>query len=687
MCALFTITTQPSIVNESWRPETLPKKASSETVAKAISIYSNGIKVTNSDGLLSIFEDFKGRVFDEKVKFNKDKLKDAIDHPTNFDMLLKLYKRFGIVTAIVDKYVDFIVGSGFIIKADEPNAQKLIDEFVKDNHFESLLRKWIKEALLTGNGFIELGGATKDSPPVEMKILCSRNMFVARDEKGKVTKYYQYNPELFGQDQIPFEVHQIVHLAINQIGDDAYGCGIIYPMLHVINEFVKARKDMHTILKRKANSPLWAKLGDAEKGVVPTGDAVESFGKTMEFMNEKQEWATDPYVDFKVIDFGNVGDKFTAVLEHDLEMISVTSQTPEVLLGYGSIPEGLAREQKEAFEKRAHAFQIDIEKVVESDILSRVIQFNNVGSNVSFIWGRPSTREIFDEVTKITELLKVFTLSDDLRFKLENRLYELLKFDEREESIEVEKARKDAQMQPAVPGSQNAPGTKFPVKKMGEPAETPSRPKEIGTQMIEHCKCKGLTPDTIHEDLHKDYSIQEWIGFDYDEFKQNILNFVRADSFPFLAAKDQLEEEIGRFSEEQIEKLRKVLQGGFENGESVNEMAAKIKKEVMPKDLLATDEKGNIDYKPDGTPKILASKEVRPYTIARTETVRAAAEGALLTYKDKKVERVQWIAAISDRTCPTCLGLSNQIMTIQEARNRLPAHVMCRCTWIPVVIE
>ena len=689
LCALFTINTKPITISESWKPEVSSGMSSASkeiTNSSQISIYSHGVKITNASGINSIFEEFKGKVFDDKVKLHKTKMPDAVDHPFNFDILLKLYKKFGVVTAIIDKYVDFIVGNGFTIKATEPNAQKLIDEFTKDIHFESLLRKWIKEALLTGNSFMELGGAGKDKAPAEMKVLCSRNMFVARDDKGKVKNYYQYNPTIFGEAPEKFETHQIAHLAINQIGDDAYGYGIIHPMMHVINDFIKARKDMHTILKRKANSPLHATLGDAEKGIVPLPEEVDAFGKTMEFMNEKQEWATDPYVKFEVIDFGNIGDKFESVLKGDMQMISLTSQVPEVMMGFGNIPEGLAEYQTEGFEKRAHAFQIDIEKIIEEDIFSRVLLSENVGSEIDFIWGKPSKREVHAEITKITEMLKIFTLSDDLRYKLEDKLYELMDLDEREESPEEEKKRKDAQTQPAVPGSQNPPGAKFPVKKDGAPPQQPpNKPKEIGIQMIEHCRCKNLSPDHIHEDFHTDYSIQEWVGFDYDEFKENIIKHIETDSFPFLAAADQLDEEIGKLTEQQISKMRGIFKEGFTRGESINEMAKRIKEEVKPKDLLATDKKGNIRHHEDGTPMIAASKEVRPYVIARTETVRAAAEGALNTYTDNQVEKVQWIAAVSDRTCPTCLGLSNKIMPIQEARNQLPAHVMCRCTWVPVV--
>ena len=685
---LFTINVQPPTTTESapvateHRGVTVPT-STVPTFPKKISIYSSGKKVPMSQGIIDIMEEFKGKVFDQKVQLHKNKMKDAVDHPFNFDILLKLYKKFGLVTAIVDKYVDFIVGSGFTIKTEDPKAQKIIDDFIKDNHFENLMRQWIKEALLTGNGYLELGGL-KDKVPTEMKILCSRNMFIARNDKGVLTEYFQYNPSLFGQDPEPFQPHQIAHLSINRIGDDAYGTGIIYPMLHVINDFIKARKDMHTILKRKANSPLWAKLGDAEKGIVPTPEAVADYGKTMEFMNEKQEWATDPYVNFEVIDFGNVGEKFVTVLEQDLKMISVTSQVPEVLLGYGNIPEGLAVEQKEAFEKRAHSFQIDIEKTVETDIFSRVLLSDDIGTKTEFVWGRPSRKEIQEEITKITELLKNFMITDDLRYKLEDRLYELLDFKAREETPEEEKKRKDNEPQPTVPG-QEAPGTKrFPPDKE-KPKPNPNKSEEMGHDMITHCQCKGLSPDMIHEDLQTDYSLREWVGFDYDTFKQKIVQFLKEDDFKFLAARDQLEELAGRLSVGQVDKLRKVMITGYNDGSSINEIAKNIREKVKPNVLYATDEKGNILKKKNGSPYVLASEKVRPYVIARTEAVRSAAIGSLMQYSDETVEKVQFVAAITDRTCPTCMGLSNNIYTLKEARDIIPVHVMCRCTWIPVV--
>ena len=57
------------------------------------------------------------------------------------------------------EYIDFIVGPGFYIECEDERAKKIIDDFLRDVNFDSLLRAWCKEALIKGNGFIEIGGA------------------------------------------------------------------------------------------------------------------------------------------------------------------------------------------------------------------------------------------------------------------------------------------------------------------------------------------------------------------------------------------------------------------------------------------------------------------------------------------------------------------------------------------------
>lgn len=79
----------------------------------------------------------------------------------------------------------------------------------------------------------------------------------------------------------------------------------------------------------------------------------------------------------------------------------------------------------------------------------------------------------------------------------------------------------------------------------------------------------------------------------------------------------------------------------------------------------------------------------RATDLARTEVIRASADGALNRYEQYGVDEVageaEFLATDDERTCPICEGLDGNVYTIAEARGLIPQHVRCRCTWSPVV--
>jgi SPP1 gp7 family putative phage head morphogenesis protein len=77
----------------------------------------------------------------------------------------------------------------------------------------------------------------------------------------------------------------------------------------------------------------------------------------------------------------------------------------------------------------------------------------------------------------------------------------------------------------------------------------------------------------------------------------------------------------------------------------------------------------------------------RSRTIARTEIIRAHAEGQLDAFSALGVEdlgvSVEWSTAGDDRVCPRCVPLEGIVVKIDEAKGMLPRHPNCRCAWIP----
>lgn len=75
----------------------------------------------------------------------------------------------------------------------------------------------------------------------------------------------------------------------------------------------------------------------------------------------------------------------------------------------------------------------------------------------------------------------------------------------------------------------------------------------------------------------------------------------------------------------------------------------------------------------------------RALTIARTEMIRAHAEGQLDAMEELGVDEltalVEWAAG--GGACPLCEDLDGTVLTVDEARGLIPVHPNCRCAWVP----
>lgn len=75
----------------------------------------------------------------------------------------------------------------------------------------------------------------------------------------------------------------------------------------------------------------------------------------------------------------------------------------------------------------------------------------------------------------------------------------------------------------------------------------------------------------------------------------------------------------------------------------------------------------------------------RAETIARTELIRAHAEGQLDAMEAMGVGQVgaavEWATAAG--ACPLCAALKGIVLKLSEARGMIPRHPRCRCAWIP----
>ena len=85
--------------------------------------------------------------------------------------------------------------------------------------------------------------------------------------------------------------------------------------------------------------------------------------------------------------------------------------------------------------------------------------------------------------------------------------------------------------------------------------------------------------------------------------------------------------------------------------------------------------------------KVLDISIGRAERIARTEIIRAHAEGAIDAMERLGVEEVgvmvEWSTAGDGRVCPKCKALDGIVLTTKEAKGMFPRHPNCRCTPVP----
>lgn len=121
-------------------------------------------------------------------------------------------------------------------------------------------------------------------------------------------------------------------------------------------------------------------------------------------------------------------------------------------------------------------------------------------------------------------------------------------------------------------------------------------------------------------------------------------------------------------------RISRVLTEGMLKGKSPRELANDILEQIDG-DLTIVDKLGR---------KITPLR--RAEMLARTEIIRAHAEGQLQEYLNWRVEEVELkveLVTTSD-PCPKCAELANKTYKIEEARGLIPVHPNCRCAWVPV---
>lgn len=615
-------------------------------------------------------ESFEAKVNDPKLTYPKD---IGVEHPFDFEAPEKVYKTVGFAYGLVNKYVNAIIGE-FTVKTKNENATALLQSFIKNSGFKQVIHDWLIEGFSKGNGFLEI-----DLENGKLRVTNAKDMFVVRDEVGNETGYNQWMPSIKNQGRgtiVNFKPEKIAHVKINATAGEAYGRGVLMPNERTISNIVLADQNLHTLMARKAGMPIVFKIG--QQGEQVSNDVMQAIKADLQFLTNKTEWVIDGNTTVETLDFKDVGKNLTELLDTDFLSLSYGTLIPQALMGKGNMPEGLASMNMEDWNKVIAAYQDCLEQIIEEKIFRPYLLNQGIKEkdkktkdsvglslDIDFIWNLPTETSINERLSKFTLLLNNPLLDENLRRFINLDIARLLNMEKAEELIE----------QPAI-GAQEE--KKKEEEKLRQPEVPGAKPMAGQSFNVTMALAKLINADTQLEDdlaIREYVNVQEIEGFNYTDYLIKILEVLRNDPFNDLVAITESEVLQGKLSKEDIEKLRVIMKNGFKNNETIREIQKKIESGLDLKDRINEDG------------KLLLSSQVRPLVIARTETVRLANEGLKNLYKENNIEKVRWLAALSDRTCPQCEQLNGEVFNIQElavGQNQPPLHPGCRCTLLSV---
>jgi SPP1 gp7 family putative phage head morphogenesis protein len=571
----------------------------------------------------------KGLIEQENKSWNKD---HGEEFPFDANLAEGLYRNHGLTSGVIDKYVSRIMSGGFYVTCDDERAKKIIEDFNRDINFDTVLRAWIKEAMIKPHGIIEIAG--NKGGIQELKILDGKTIYVKRDAKGKVLGYVQ----VINNKPIDFKEEEIAQLCFNKIANSAYGLGFISQNMRTIDSLISLKKSMETLMRRKANAPIHVKIGTEKEPASPQD--IAAIGGDLEYLQDKHEWATGHAIEIKTAYDVSLGDKFTNPIEIEMKDFITGFKIPEVLLGYGNINEGIAKIQEGDFQSIIHSLQEEIEKVIEQKIYRRILLANGIDAHVEFEWGQPSDEFTEKRVALYNVLLNNFGISPEFKKEMEKDMAKLLGFSNVQfETADEQRAREEAQKLPLVPGQNRTQSLKMSA---------------------------GMTK-LNWEELDKK-KLNEFLDFEYQKYLDTIVLTTEKDKFKDLIATTEEELKRGYLSQQKVNEMKEIFKEAFRKNLSVSEIAAKLSQNNIVPNLLTED-----------TKSIQMSAENRSLMVARTETVRLSALGTANYFQEKGYDKYSWVTSLGDRTCDQCNSLHGKVFKYGEGP--MPAiHCGCRCS-------
>jgi len=143
------------------------------------------------------------------------------------------------------------------------------------------------------------------------------------------------------------------------------------------------------------------------------------------------------------------------------------------------------------------------------------------------------------------------------------------------------------------------------------------------------------------------------------------------------------------FAPETTDKLKLIYSRTFEELKGVTASMSQQMSRTLAEGLARGD--SPLTVARQMTKQIDKLTRTRARAIARTEIIRAHAEGQLDGFTKLGVEEVgimaEWQTANDAKVCEECASMEGQLYNVEEAHGLLPLHPNCRCAWVPATTK
>jgi len=491
------------------------------------------IKAVYSFQPTTISESYSGKLEPREIKRDTQL---GILHVENYEENELMISKIPILAGAVNKMVDYVVGQGYSVESSNPTVAQYLETFLEKFKFADLTRRLCHDMLVYGNAYMEISYTINQMPFGVIidgfKIWSPKNMYIDIDEHGEVIGYNQAHK---GSKPIRFPIDKIVHFKFNSIGDSPYGLSIIEPMRKVLNIKIQMEHDASRLVTKKAGCPIQVKMGGEIGGqpVIPTQTDISNMMSDLDTLENRNNFATSNLVEIIPLTF-DMG-KEIPYLEHFDRQLVYGLQVPEVLLGTGSIPEGLANVQMESFLFRVQAIQDILDEMISEKILKKYLEYSGMKDiDFDFVWGAPEFKKDKD-LTTLKDMLGA-GLSETTKTDVENRIRSLLGFK----------------------------GDILPIQ----------RPIQLPPMMGFGNQPPQFQSGTI--DVKESATLKEFVTFEYSSFLEWILKFI--ESFDYKEAIQSLDKRKENF-------FKDALANAFKQGLGVKGIQSAIEPYLKDKDM------------------------------------------------------------------------------------------------------